>query len=105
MPKLLPPLALSIACLTSTPLLYAADPAAPITVWNANFAKEIAYQPLQPAANPGDWVYIDSHKLHPTQFCLGYREVIYKARVFSDLKADRSSHDAKSSLYAYLAKK
>ena len=76
-----------------------------ITLWNANTSAEVVYRPLGSEAKVGDFVYVDARKLHPTQFCLGYREVNYKAGLVSAMKADKGSHDVKGSVYAYLAKK
>ncbi len=33
--------------------------------------------------------FIDAHRLHPTQFCLGFREVNYKARMMGKMSSDR----------------
>ncbi len=83
----------------------AARGAGPIEVWNENTGAETAYLPLSNDAKVGDFVYVDARKLHPTQFCLGMREVNYKAGLVSAMNADKSSHDDKASVYAFLAKK
>ncbi len=66
----------------------------PLAVWNANVEKVVEYQPLAVTAKVDDWVYFDSRKLHPTQFCLGYREVEYKAKLLSGYSAEVESRGA-----------
>jgi hypothetical protein len=77
----------------------------PISVFNPDTKSVVAYQPLSNASKSGDYVYVDARRVHPTQFCLGYREVAFKAEMFSKLAADKTSHDPKASTYPYLAKK
>ncbi len=82
-----------------------ANAAGPVTVWNSNLSANVTYDPLTPASKPDDWVYVDARLLHPTQFCLGYREVAYRAKTISGFSSDQDSHARKSSVYPYLAKK
>lgn len=78
---------------------------APVTIWNSNEKAAVTYQALTPGAKAGDWVYVDAATVHPTQFCLGYREMAYRGKTFSEMGADMASKDATASIYPYLAKK
>lgn len=47
------------------------------------------YRPYNPSMAAGAAYVIDAHRLHPTQFCLGFREVNYKAARMSRMSTAR----------------
>ncbi len=47
----------------------------------AQSAAATAYSPYDPAMHAGAAYVVDALHLHPTQFCLGFREVAYKAQL------------------------
>jgi hypothetical protein len=54
------------------------------SVWAAG-----GYAPFSPTMAAGAAYVVDAHRLHPTQFCLGFREVAYKADLFNAMSAGR----------------
>ena len=77
----------------------------PIALWNANASGIVSYKMYEAKAKVGDFVYVDAHQVHPTQICLGYREMLFKAGDLSTYNTDKASRDPKAGIYPYLAKK
>jgi hypothetical protein len=52
-------------------------------LFRPSVAVAMGYAPFRGDMLAGSAYVIDAHQLHPTQFCLGFREVAYKAKLMS----------------------